>query len=138
MELRLRPIADHSHGSSRFGGQIFGGDRRRCRCAQGRQKRHFGQKDRIASFDIGQQAKGGDGLQSAAGIFGVAVYVFEPVGGFVCGWHQLDHALGRMTGNARGFIKALPPFEIVFNGAGQPSEHLLQANMIYQLHHVID
>jgi hypothetical protein len=70
------------------------------------------EEERVAGGDIGQKAEGGDGLQAALHVVGVAVDVFEAVGFTVRGGHELDHADVGVGGHARGLVELGPAEEV--------------------------
>ena len=68
----------------------------------------------------------------------MAIDVFKSVVLTIRGWHQLHHTIFGMTANAWGFVKALPAFKIVLNIARNAFQHVMQPNVVDQLHHVVD
>ncbi|MCY1186281.1 hypothetical protein D9M73_271400 [compost metagenome] len=65
----------------------------------------------------------------------MAVDVFERITVIVGDRHEFNDTDVRVTGNARGFVKLLPTFEVVPNGVGQLADKGRDTNVMHQVGH---
>ena len=137
LEFGLRAVADQGHDFG-LGGQPFCGHGAGGGGAQGGQDGHFRQQHRIAGRHIGQKAEGGDGLQPAFHVGGVAVHVFEAVGFAVGCGHQFDHADIGMAGDAGRLVEQGPAAEIGLDLLHQIAQDACDAKLEDKFHHLVD
>ena len=138
LEFRLGAVADDRHAAGPLGRQVFGGKRGCGGGAQRGQDRHLRQQHRIAGVDIGEHAEGGDCLQTLPGVLRMAVDIFEAIDLAIAGGHQFDHADRRVRCDARRLVEQVPAFEVFFQIGGEPAQHVLDAHIDHDPHHVID
>lgn len=91
--------------------------------AQRGQQGHLGQQQRVPGGDVGIGAEGGDGLQAAGRVAGVAVDVLEGEVLAVRDGHQLDHPDRGVAGDARRLLHPVPARPVLLQGRDQACEH---------------
>jgi hypothetical protein len=136
LELALRAVADQGHDSAVGSGQLLGGQRRHGGRADGGRDRQLGQQARRAGGHVGQQAEGHHRRQAGGGVLRVAIDVLEGEGAVVGDRHQLDHAVGRMEGQARTLLELIPAQELGFDARRHTGQAGRQALATHQVDEV--